>query len=99
MHSSRLWPIINEVQKVTRKEASNNFDQERLEHPVSPKVSPPAAYPATAPVLSHGHPGSSIMTDGQREGPFTDGQAHHGAGKKFIKGGQCTYFVTTCSDC
>ena len=47
---------------------SNSFDQERLELP---------AYPAITPPLSR----LSIMTDGNFEGSLIEKQARYGAGK------------------
>jgi hypothetical protein len=57
------------IAEVTKK-ASNSFDQERLEHPVSP------TYPALAPPSFHCRPGSSIMIDSQFKGPWIGKQAH-----------------------
>jgi hypothetical protein len=67
------------------KNASNSFDQERLDRTVS------SSYPAIVPPLSPCHPGPSVPKDGH----FEDSLAVTQAGKESTKWGQCTYIFCT----
>ena len=94
--SSQWYVKENSLYRITEvtKKALNSFDQERLDRPVSP------TYPAIVPPSSSCHPGSSIVIDGNFEGPLTERQAHHGTGMKFT-GRRCTFIFSTiaCTDC
>ena len=72
----------------TTKNVSNRFDQERLEHPVSP------AYPAIAPPSFPCRPGSSILIDCHFGRSLTEKQVDRWNGKESAKGGRCTYCIS-----
>jgi hypothetical protein len=76
--------FTHRVTELTEK-ASNSFDQERLERPVS------ATDPAIAPPPSPGYSGSSTVIDRQFEGSLIEKQAHH----ETTEEGRSTYIFYT----
>jgi hypothetical protein len=88
---SSLWYVEGNSLAKLLKYLSNSLDQERLEHPVSPDSPRTPTHPTVAPLPFPCHPESSILIDGQLEGPLTKEQVHQGTGKEFTKGDRCTY--------
>ena len=80
---------ITELTNETSNSLFDDFDQERLEHsvsPVHPNISPPC----------HCRPRSSVMT----EDHSLAGEQTHEIGKESIKGDQCTsiFYTTACTN-
>ena len=77
------------------KKASNSFDQERVERPVS------QACPTIARPLSPCHPKSFIMIDDNFEGSLTEERAHYVTGNECVEEGRRAYIfcIMTCADC
>ena len=81
--------FARQITELTNEASNSLFDQERLEHPVSPvhpNISPPFHCRPRSSVLMEDHPSTGEQTDE--------------IGKESIKGDRCTYifYTTACTN-